>query len=235
MSTEQITDNSDIEEEEYNEEEDVYEGIADEEVPEGLLRSIWIGDFQTVEQFLNQDNNLDLYFERVGYPLHLAVFQDRVDIIELLLKRGANADQKGALDQTPLHYACQSQLKKVFDLIMNAPNVNYSAKDSDGDTPLIVASRRGHPDYIKELLDKGVPIDDTNNLKQTAVHTAAIANQISSLKVLIEANANISLLDCNLKSPFILACENGACEIAAFLQSCFYQSNNVVIDPPTDD
>ena len=225
------------EEEEFaGEEEDfVDEGIADEDVPEGLLRSIWTGDFKQVQHYIHKNSKMEEQFDRVGYPLHCAVFQDRTEIVQYLLKKGAKVNQPGALGQTPLHFACQGDVAEIFDMLMKTKGIDVNAKDDEGDTPLIVAARNGKVNYIKQLVAKGAKIDQQNNSNSTALHEAAKACKYDAAVALVELNANMNLMDGNFKTPFMVACESGASDIASMLQNKFSQSNQILIEPYSDD
>ena len=225
------------EEEEFYPEEEEFEddGIADEDVPEGLLRSIWTGDFKKVQHYIHKNAKMDENFDRVGYPLHCAVFQDRTEIVEYLLRKGAKVNQPGALGQTPLHFACQGDVKQIFDLLMNERSINLDAKDEEGDTPLIVAARNGKVDYIKALVAKGANINAQNNSNSTALHEAAKAGKYDAAVALVDLNANMNLMDSNFKTPFMVACESGSSDIASMLQMKYSQANEIIIEPYSDD
>ena len=232
-------DNVEAGEEEENreagEEEEVADGIQESEVPEGLLRSIWKGDLKGVQHYIHKSAKMDEYFERVGYPLHCAVFQEKADIVEYLLKKGAKVNQAGALGQTPLHFACQCEEQKILNLLLAAKDINVNAKDDEGDTPLIVASRTGKVNFMKALIAKGANVNAQNNTMSSALHEAARYGQVDAAKLLCDSNANVSLMDNNFKAPFMIAIESGASEIAQIIQAKFSQANEIVFDPVSDD
>ena len=216
------------------EEEDISENIndiEDDDVPEGLLKAIWIGDIHKTQEILDSDpTQMNQFFNRVGNALHCAIFNDRTEIVEMLLNKGANAGDKGALSQTPLHYACQSNITQIFDMIIASKDVDINAQDDDGDTALIISARRGKMQYIKALVEKGALLDLQNNTMSTALHYAAKRGDASIAKILLDANADFNLMDENNKTPFLLACENQAGQIAAMISSKFAQETQIIIE-----
>ena len=216
------------------EEEDVDEGIGDiedDDVPEGILKAIWVGDIHKTQEILDADpSQMEQVFSRVGNALHCAIFNDRAEIVEMLLNKGANAGEKGALNQTPLHYACQSNITQIFDMIIASKDVDIDAQDDDGDTALIISARRGKLQYVKTLVEKGAKLDLQNNTQSTALHYSAKRGDVSIAKILLDANADFNLMDENNKTPFLLACEHQAGQIAAMISAKFAQETEIIIE-----
>ncbi|KAG7293465.1 hypothetical protein NEMBOFW57_003516 [Staphylotrichum longicolle] len=69
-------------------------------------------------------------------PLHSAVYTGLADIVELLLKFGANPNAKGLLDRSPLHLAVSNP--KIVDALLKG-GADPSDQDGNGDTPLHLA------------------------------------------------------------------------------------------------
>ena len=99
-------------------------------------------------------------------PLIAACENGCVEIVELLLKKGADIEAKDKSDWTPISYACwNGRIQTVRLLLDNGANIN--SVDNDGFTPLKRASRRGHKETFKLLLEYGADIkvrDIYNNM-----------------------------------------------------------------------
>lgn len=85
--------------------------------------------------------------------LHLAVAHGRDDIIELLIKYGADVMAKSDGSWTPLHNACEQGSVKVLKILM-AQGADVNSKLLNGMTPLHVAAQAGHLDVVNCLLER---------------------------------------------------------------------------------
>ncbi|XP_071114654.1 uncharacterized protein [Haliotis cracherodii] len=114
-------------------------------------------------------------------PLHLACMYGGADGVKLLLKHGAEltVDQEGA---TPFHSALKSSIDQK--------------------------------EKLKLLLDKNSTNDDnfinlTDNMKCTALHYAAQLSDSGCVKMLVEAHADINVLDVSKQSSLFYASKAG--------------------------
>ncbi|EAY21792.1 hypothetical protein TVAG_238180 [Trichomonas vaginalis G3] len=224
------------EEGEFEEEEEINSEITLAEVPLGILRAAWTGDIKEIQHYLIQNPQLiQSCFDRVGYPLHCAVFNDRTEAVEYLIKKGADVNQQGALGQTPLHYAVQGDVVEIFNLLLKAPNIVIDSEDYAGDTPFVVAAKNEKYDYMKSLLEKGANINYQNHAKETALHYAASNGMLKLTEFLLNNNANYNLCDEFMKSPFIVACECGFGDVASLINQKYAESNIVIIQDYSSD
>ncbi|KAE8443266.1 hypothetical protein EG329_002054 [Mollisiaceae sp. DMI_Dod_QoI] len=86
-------------------------------------------------------------------PLHLAAAHDWDDIVELLLKHGADVQAKSDGSWTPLHNACEIGSEKIVRILLNA-NSDVNAKLLNGMTALHIAAQGGHLEVVKCLLER---------------------------------------------------------------------------------
>jgi uncharacterized protein len=83
-----------------------------------------------------------------GFPSLLAALSnnraDRADIVELLLQFGADLQQRGVNDYTPLHYAAaQNDLRIIELLLSRGADPTAKTRIDDFTTPQEEAERRG--------------------------------------------------------------------------------------------
>ncbi|EDQ84452.1 uncharacterized protein MONBRDRAFT_30228 [Monosiga brevicollis MX1] len=92
--------------------------------------------------------------------LHWACFNDHVEVVEMLLKHGADAKAKTNFGWTPLHWACREGRVEVVEMLLEH-GVDTDAKTDDGQTPLhtvctpISVNRK----VIRQLLRHGADPD----------------------------------------------------------------------------
>lgn len=87
-------------------------------------------------------------------PLHNAAAgkgKGRDIIVKILLSRGASPTARLRTGKLPLHLACEAGDVEVVKLLLEQPNVNITARDYDGNTPLISAAKLGHTHIVKHL------------------------------------------------------------------------------------
>ncbi|USP75865.1 ankyrin repeat and protein kinase domain containing protein 1 [Curvularia clavata] len=104
--------------------------------------------------------NVNAVEVRQKTALHLAVTHGRDDIIELLIKYGADIMAKSDGSWTPLHNACEQGSVKVVRTLL-AAGADVNSKLLNGMTPLHVAAQAGHLDVVNCLLER-------NDIKRAA-------------------------------------------------------------------
>jgi ankyrin repeat protein len=92
-----------------------------------------------------------------------------------------------SIDQELFEAAAESNLPEVSRLL--SVGADIEAKDSDGDTPLIVASIRGRVHVLQALREHGADFEATNNNGLTPLHSACLNGQLA---VVIELSPNDS-------------------------------------------
>jgi hypothetical protein len=87
-------------------------------------------------------------------PLHYAANNGHTDIVELLLKAGANPNGKDDAGETPLHSAVMEGKQDVAARLLDK-GADVNAQDDQGATALHVAAMKGRPELVDLLLAKG--------------------------------------------------------------------------------
>jgi ankyrin repeat protein len=129
-------------------------------------------------------------------PLCAASAHGLVKAVDFLLEMKADVNLVGSDELTPLMHACALGGSKggsvVRRLLEAQANVNHVRVD-DEMTALKFAVRTCGPDIVQELLDRGAEVDGPTNCSQTALMIAARANNVDSLKVLVQNGADLTL------------------------------------------
>ncbi|HBL99000.1 TPA: hypothetical protein DDZ86_05155 [Candidatus Dependentiae bacterium] len=87
-------------------------------------------------------------------PLHLACSYNQLDIVKLLIDKGADVNITDAKRFTSLYWACVLNHLDIVKLLLEK-SINISIAEQNGWTPLSWACSKGCEDIIKLLLEKG--------------------------------------------------------------------------------
>jgi ankyrin repeat protein len=99
------------------------------------------GSLSLIQLLLSYSPDLSICFMvgiNVVYWAMLPKRDNSADIIAMLLQAGANADIRVADESTPLHYAAQSGLRDVVEVLLIF-GADERSRDHDGKTPLDIA------------------------------------------------------------------------------------------------
>ncbi|KAM9024319.1 inversin isoform 1-T1 [Ara ararauna] len=159
--------------------------------------------------------NVTSYDNLFRTPLHWAALLGHAQIVHLLLERikfgTIPSDSQGA---TPLHYAAQSNFAETVEVFLKHPSVKDDS-DLEGRTSFMWAAGKGSDDVIRTMLTLKLDIDInmTDKYAGTALHAAALSGHVSTVKLLLEHNAQVDALDVMKHTPLFRACEMGHKEV----------------------
>ena len=113
--------------------------------------------------------------------IHFAVDIGSLNIVKLLMAKGADINVENNNEETILHLAARAQkpnIELVKYLLENKEiKQKLEAKEKNGWTAIHVAAFSGNLDILKELIKQGADINAENNDKQTILHLAAGAQK----------------------------------------------------------
>jgi hypothetical protein len=90
-------------------------------------------------------------------PLLIAAQYGHVDLVAFLLQRGANGKAVDKNLDSALHWAAYKGSIHVCGHLLYRNELNWTTQDSYGQTPLHLASLRGHTAVVRYLLQEGTP------------------------------------------------------------------------------
>lgn len=160
-----------------------------------LFHSIAHGDIKDVIGLL-EDKEADVNAVNINgsTPVHYAIYYENNDILEVLLKYGANPNVKeieGIGGCTPIHRAVEKNNYELVQTLLKAgadPNIT----EKNGFTTLHLAARKGYKEIAKLLIDSGV---DTNKRDANGYNASywAKTNNFPELLEMLPPPAKISL------------------------------------------
>ncbi|CAF0888998.1 unnamed protein product [Didymodactylos carnosus] len=121
-------------------------------------------------------------------PLWCAVGFDHLNIVQLLIRHGANVNHCILSKSTPMRVACYNgRIDIVKYLVDNGGDIKLvNAYDS---TCLMIAAYRGHTELCRYLLGIGAEINAKDKEGSTPLHYACETNNLDLVKLLINSGA----------------------------------------------
>ena len=150
--------------------------------------------------------------------LHVATLSRNTDVVELLVRYGADVNAISNTSSTPLYYFCHQgqwdEAEETIDeiflpivRILHDANANMNIKAVDKSTVLHFASARLSKTACSTLIELGASLDAQDYLLRTPLHMAA-RNKLDPgvVEALINAGANVAVRDVSETTPLHNAC-----------------------------
>lgn len=146
-------------------------------------------------------------------PLHEAASSGFLNIVQLLIDKGANINQLSFQEKTPLHCACANG---HFDIVkflvekeksLQINKFSFNMKDCNGDTPLHLAAKNGFASIVEYLIndEKIYVINDKNKNDSTPLTVAINSCRFHVVEVLCRnKKVDVNIKEIN-NSPLSIA------------------------------
>jgi len=192
---------------------------------DALERACCENNVAKVRRIINraQEGSLNLDIE-----LRKAASHNRVDLMKLLLEKGADINCCGDNGRTPLHATCLHGKKDAaFLLIGQEANLEVKERRRE-ETPLFLAYKmlgglerdnynnraNDYLDIIKYLIEKNANVNAQESwYKESALHIACKEGKVEHVQYFLEHGANIELQNIYGDTPLHIACEKGRIQI----------------------
>ena len=128
--------------------------------------------------------------------LHRAVQFNSLSVVEVLLRRGVDVEQKDNKGYTPLASASHSGHTEIVRLLWNNQASPNTINDA-GNRPLHHAASQEHEETMQFLIENGADIDAINSKKATALLVAAQRGKLASVRLLADHGADLKMKGMN--------------------------------------
>ncbi len=173
-----------------------------------LLATLVLPDPESLlQQWLPKPNSYREWFD--------AIRLDDPRRLNGLLARGfdPNTVEPERFD-TGLILAVRQKSPKVFNLLLQHPEVNLDARSQNGDTALMIAAFQSDTASAIALIAKGAEI---NRPGWTALHYAAASGSLAIIRHLLDESAFIDAESPNKTTPLMMAARGGHDEAVSLL------------------
>eukprot|EP00054_Salpingoeca_dolichothecata_P010887 m.60490 g.60490 ORF g.60490 m.60490 type:complete len:793 (-) comp19191_c2_seq3:30-2408(-) len=165
------------------------------------------GHYDTVKLLLDQGVSQQSSMEGAS-PLYIAAQYNHPKIAELLLKHGADVDERMKTNgHSSLYVACGSGYLTVIDVLVRH-HANVNIKTHMGATSLFYAAGMGRVNVVEKLLQAGADPNISAKDGTTPLHTAVESGRIEIVQALLSHGAHPDQPGADNQTPLMIACQN---------------------------
>ena len=134
-----------------------------------IIDAVKRGSIETIQGVISAGKSMDVKDEGGWFALLWAIQIKRTDILEILIKAGADVNiATNDTGQTPLMRASVGGYLEITKKLIQA-GANVNGKDKLKRTPLMKASYRGNVEVIQELITQGARVKEEDHRGNTAL------------------------------------------------------------------
>ena len=155
------------------------------------------GDVKTVEEMLQRYPHLvNTSLGKQGwYPITLAVSRDHIDVVDILLRYGADINAKDPSGDPMIFHAVESGNPVLLHELLQR-HAKIEERTWSGESLLHIAVKYQNQECIKELTAAGLDINTVNSQGQTPLNYAvAYHRDVEIIKMLLNYSARTDIVD----------------------------------------
>lgn len=173
-----------------------------------------------IQLLLLARRSLDIYNNLRQTPLHLAVITQQANMVEALLREGADPAALDRNGQTAIHLCCEYDQRDCLSVVLLRSSASscLEIRNYEGLTPLHLAVLRGHKDLARMLLDAGADINamDIKSGQSPLMH-AVESNNADMVRFLIESGCDVNSQSYSGNTALHGACGRGQVDTVRML------------------
>jgi uncharacterized protein len=174
------------------------------------------GNNARVKELLDKGVDVNMLGNDRNTPIMEAAYAGHLETVKLLLDHGADLSAKKNDGATPIGLAGRS--KVVVDLFKNV-------------SALVDAASKGNNEILKELMDKGTPLNGLDRFGNSALTAACYGGKTDTVKLLLEKGANPNIKKSDGETPLSLATAQKHAEIVALLNAAIAKQSKGTATP----
>ena len=158
---------------------------------------------------LQKDLSVDINATNSSYynetALHEAVTLENIDIISVLIERGANINLKNNYGNTPIFRAVRNDNINIINLLLSN-GADLQITNEDGNTPLYTAVCFSKNETVSLLLEANpLSVNLQNNQQDSCLHRAIYRGNLEIFNTVIAKITALNTLDGNGDTPLHVA------------------------------
>ncbi|PNH09548.1 Ankyrin repeat domain-containing protein [Tetrabaena socialis] len=178
-----------------------------------LLTAAKEGRLREVQTLLSDPANVNsnVQDENGWTALHCASEKGHKEMVEVLLRAGADVAAKSTNGWTALHLASQKGHTEAVKVLLRA-GADVAVKSNNGWTALHLASQKGHTEPVEALLRSEANVAAKSDNGTTALHWASEKGHTGVVEALLRAGADVAAKSKDGRTAMHLASLNGHTE-----------------------
>lgn len=128
-------------------------------------------------------------------PLHYAADMSSLDVVQLLLSKGADPNARDNIGETPLYIAALRGKTDIAVFLIEQHAADINAVTQNGRNLLHAACDGGSPALANYLLKKGLDPNQLTAQKESPLHLAMYARKTETVELLLAAGAKANVCD----------------------------------------
>lgn len=121
--------------------------------------------------------------------MHYAAMYGWVDAMQLLMQHGGAIDDLNKEGANTLMVAIEYNKPEVVEFLLDETDIDIETRNSEGDTSLMIAIKKGHLDLVRMLCEFGADTNTMNLKMQTPLKCACKANNLDIANLLFDYKA----------------------------------------------
>lgn len=192
------------------------------ELVDAAARGQWAKVLALLDGGAPIESRADTARSRNATPVLAATQGKHVDVVRLLVARGANVNAQDAQQDSAFLLASASGYTDIVQITL-AAGADLASTNRYGGTALIPACHYGHVDTVRLLLTTRIAVDHINNLGWTALLEAVILGDgglahAEIVRMLIASKADVNLADAQGVTPLQHALARKQVHVAELLR-----------------
>lgn len=158
------------------------------------------------QQLIESGANVNATNDMGIAPLMSASRYGRLEMVQLLIERGAGVQSRNKFGRTALHMALSrttAMQQEIISILINA-HIDVEAKDDDGRSPLGIALKRDTSTIARQLLEHGADVEAVIEDEKLLHHVVRLGIELAT-RLLLEYGADVHGQNNQGETPLIIA------------------------------
>lgn len=183
-----------------------------------FVKSLYYNNVKLAEHLLPNVKDIEISDDTNGKKaIHYASYFNQKELVEKLIKRGANVNSRDSTGRTPLHDAASTNARDSAELLLDN-GADFNIVDNFyGAKPLHIAANKNSKETAELLIRKGCDVDTKDDISMlTPLHYTIEYNCKETAKFLIEEGADVNAKDFEGNTALYKSAEHGKTDMVEF-------------------
>ncbi|CAC5406432.1 unnamed protein product [Mytilus coruscus] len=163
---------------------------------------------------VNQRDNNDVS------PLFIASQKGHVDVVKVLLQHTQDVNKCSYDGVSPLSRASHFNQMEVVKVLLQCDEIDINLTDNKGRSALYWASRKGHVDVVKKLLQHSADVNQYDYHGNSALYIASQMGHVDVVRELLQHSPDVNKYSIDGVSPLSRASYLNRTEVVEVLLQC---------------